>query len=423
MIFRPIINLFSRYADHCEKKADQLFKRIIFLDRTTAQKRLLDLMQYNLVVVNVWLEKEFKAYKYLKKRNRRHLYKNTQLIVQNFEQFCAQFQPDQTYLQEIVKKFNLQFSVELLQKLGYLAQIMAFLKPGQVYEYLESASFGKLLVDPHKEKMIGDCNQIVTFYVFLYSLKFPISDLNIKIIPGHVCLHFNGIDIEATNATFHQYETFEYLLSITELIATNLLDISDVRDAQNSITTRTLLKGSELAYCISSMRPLVEKNLQIAYQNLAIESARKKDFDTARFFLEKLQIPDLKKQIFHNAIIYYCDQHNFQKAKFYVSKLSELDMAKGDEMKRYVSEQEGHYYFKNGNLEHALSIFKSLNHSAMIKACYAQEFNKLQRRVAFVKTIEEAKKQKNTYARMLNLAQLMEDNDATEKIRKILHSF
>lgn len=421
-MFQPVYNPFSKYADKFEKKVDKLFKNFIFYDRATAQKKLLDYMQENLVVVDLWLEKEFKGYQYLKKFRRRRLYQNTQTITQKFEQFCGEFKVDTNNLKSIIKNYKLDFNAEKFEKITYISHIMAFLRPGHVYEYLEGASFRKLLVDLQKEKMIGDCNQIVTFYTFLYALKFPINDLKIKILPGHVCLHFDGIDIEATNGTFQQYEKFDYILNITELISTNLLDVSDFRDKTNLIEMRTLVKGAELAYSISSMRELVEKNLQISYQNVAIESSKAKDFSTAEFFLKKVHNQILKKQIFHNAVIYYCQQRNFSKAKFYVQKLAESGSEKVNEMNRYVLEQEGMYYFKNGNLSKALSIFKTLDNRQMIKACYAEEFNRLQKKIALVKTTEDVKRHKDEYNRMLDLAKLMEDESLAQKIHQVLRS-
>ena len=61
----------------------------------------------------------------------------------------------------------------------------------------ESSTFGKLLRNPNRESLIGDCNQIVTLYIALFALKFDVQLLQLKTYPGHVALHFDGIDVEA----------------------------------------------------------------------------------------------------------------------------------------------------------------------------------------------------------------------------------
>lgn len=418
---QPIFNPFSKYVDRLEKKTDRLLRKVAFLDKLETQTKILGLMQENLVVVNLWLEKEFKGYKYLKKGARRKMYANTEIIVRKFQEFSQNLQVDSNKVSALLQSFGVKLSGENFNKALHIVRIMAFLKPGQYYTYLEGASFGKLLKNIEKEKMIGDCNQIVTFYAFLYSLNFPISDLQIKILPEHVCLHFQGIDIEGTNGNFTKYEKFDYLMGICELISTNLLDVSDFRDKQIQLEKRVMLKGAELAFNISSLRELVEKNLQAAYHNLAIEAAEESDFDTAKFFLEKLQDADLKKGIFHNAVLYYCKQINFQKAKFYAEKLRESDIDGGNEMKKYALDQEGFYYFNQGNIHTALSLFKQNGNQQMVKACYAQEFNQLQKKVANLRTNAEAKNHKADYRKMVELARLMEDFELVDKLNRIVN--
>jgi hypothetical protein len=60
-------------------------------------------------------------------------------------------------------------------------------------------------------------------------------------------LHYKGVDIEATAGNFANYEKFDRLLPIAELISTNLLDISDFRDKQIQVNAREFLKGAQLA--------------------------------------------------------------------------------------------------------------------------------------------------------------------------------
>lgn len=321
-LLRKIFYFFSPYVNAFERRVDRFFRNIKSTSGVlVVNADLLKLMQEDLVGVSVWAERKYKGYKYLKKSVRRKLYANRNLIVQKFEEFCSAHVPD-----------------ERDERLRYLRQIAAFLRPGGVYEYLDTASFGKLLVNPDEGKMIGDCNQIVTFYIYLYSLKFSIQDLHIKILPEHVCLHFQSIDVECTSGDFLKYENGE-VLPVTEIVSTNLLDMSDFRERMGKISERDMVKAAQLAYAISSMKEVVEKNLQVAYHNLAVACLQEDDFAGAMFYADK----------------------------------------KGDEEMR--------------------------------QAIYAKKYNASVRRVAHVKTIEEARKYRQVYRDMLDLARKMGDRD------------
>ncbi|EKD63326.1 MAG: hypothetical protein ACD_51C00292G0001, partial [uncultured bacterium] len=216
-MFKWLLNLFSPYANPFEKKVGKFFKSIkANSNPIDVQMRLRDLMQENLVCVNLFMEKKYKNYKYLKKSVRKQMYANVQILNKEFDQYAA--------TQSVIPSIEMPKGME--EKIKHLYTIMSYLRPGQHYEYEKAANFGKLLKDPTKEKLIGDCNQIVTLYSHLYARKYPISDLKIKILPGHVCLHFEGLDIEATNGTFKKYEEFDYLLPITEIISTNIMDVT-----------------------------------------------------------------------------------------------------------------------------------------------------------------------------------------------------
>lgn len=414
-MYQPILNPFSTYTDKTEKKIDKLLKSLSYKNRFNIQKKLLILMQENLVAVNLWLEKKFKGYKYLSKGKRTRFYKNTDSIIAEFNAFINKFKFSDKQLFGILSYHGFTPSTpEIRTKVKYLYAIMNFLKPGERYQYLEGASFGKLLSNIAKEKMIGDCNQIVTFYAFLYSLKYPIRDLQIKLIPGHVCLHFFGIDIEATNGSFQKYEKFEQILPIIELISTNLLDTSDYRDKKLKIDAYSFVKAAELAHQISSHTEIVENNLKAAYHNLALEASNKHDYSTAKFYAAKIQDPALRMNIYKNAVIYHTKNNNFQKAGYFAS------LANDSELKRYILEQEGWYNFKNRNYSKAQKIFTRTANKEMVKACYAKQYNEIQKKISNLKTESEHKAHKADYKKMLFLAGKMEDYNLQENIRKIL---
>ncbi len=337
--------LFSPYVNGFERRVDRFF-RGIKSDSSGVEVRegLLKLMQENLIVTNVWLEKKYKGYKYLTKKVRRQMYADTEKIK---AAFLVEESLEMDQIRAMIGEAKAVFPNGDEEKLDYLGKIMSFLRPGKRYFYITTASFGKLLRDPAVEKLEGDCNQIVTLYIYLYSLKFPIEDLRIKLLPEHVCLHFREIDIEATNATFMRYEERE-VLPVTEIIATNLLDLADFREEVGAISPREFVKSAQLAYSISSLRSLVEKNLVIAYRNLALASLNSGNFESARFFAEKA----------------------------------------GD--------------------------------AAVMRACFAKEYNGLAAKVSGVKTVGDAKKFKSVYQRMLSLAGKLGDGKLENEIREVL---
>ncbi len=344
-----IILIFTPYVSFFEWKVDRFFTGVKSTDRLSdIKEELLLLMRKNLIVVNIWMERKFKGYEYLSKSKRRQMYENAQKISQKFLRFCETSKIDEIFVRNEIKENDLTYPEGGTDKIVFLRNIAEFLQPENLYHYIETSSFGKLLNDPEKEKLEGDCNQIVTLYIYLFSLRYDINELNIKLLPEHVCLHFRNIDIEATNGTFTRYRESTDVLPVTEIIATNMLDIPDFREEAVVMTPHVMVKSAQLAYATSSLRSLVEKNLHIAYENLGNTAYNAGDFNAAIFYFEKA----------------------------------------GD--------------------------------SEMLKSCYGKEYNSLVEKVSSVKTVEDAKRYKSTYERMLFLAQKMGDSGLEVEMRKIL---
>ncbi|MBN1494131.1 hypothetical protein JW911_00125 [Candidatus Peregrinibacteria bacterium] len=377
-VIKKIILFFTPYVNLFEWKVDLFFKHIKSTDSIfTIKRKLLELMQKNLIIVNIWMEKKYKGYIYLTKKARRKMYTDTLKIVEKFNKFRAE---------NPIEKISIDIPPANLEKVILLAQICEFLKPGKYYEYIETSSFGKLLRDPDKQKLEGDCNQIVTLYTYLYSTKFPLEDLQIKLLPEHVCLHFHGIDIEATSGELTKYEKFDHILPVTEIISTNLLDLTDFREDTQKISEHVFVKSSQLAYAISSLREIVSKNLNIAYHNLGIAALNTNNYETAVFYLSKTDDKESLKIAYHNASVYFLNQKNYTKAEFYADKTGNFD-------------------FKN----------------EIKKSAAAEEYNNLAKKVANIKTIEQAKQHKYTYQKMLDLAQKIGDESLINNVRDILN--
>ncbi|MEK7085563.1 MAG: hypothetical protein AAB953_00930 [Patescibacteria group bacterium] len=407
--------LFSQYVSPFEKKVDKFFKYIRSTDSLAAiRDKLLELMQENLIVVNVWLERKFKGYFYLSKGVRRQMYADVQIIVARLNEFCTATPIKVEDLRLLFQKSGWEFPNGDDQKLVYLYQIMRYLQPGVHYHYIKTASFGKLLKNPDKEQLEGDCNQIVTLYIYLYSLKFPLDDLKIKLLPEHVCLHFREIDIECTNGTFQKYTENREVLPVTEIISTNLLDLLDFREDVQTITPEVMVKSSQLAYALSSLKTLVAKNLDIAYHNLAVVSMNAHKFDTAIYYFSLANDQIQLTAVYRNAAIYYMQQHDFKKAAFYANKSGDTELT------RSIKQNEGVELYNKGQIDRALEIFSFLGDEKMKKACYQKQYNELVTKVAGVKTIEQAKSKKSIYQKMLSLAEKIGDDILEKSVKDTL---
>ncbi len=406
---------FSSYVHPFERKVDKFFRNVKSTDSISSIKdSLLALMQENLVIVSVWMEKKYKGYTYLSKSVRRKMYEDVEKIKMALADFEKNLVVGMEDLKALIDEKGLVFPVGDEEKLKYLFVIMQFLQPGRIYQYIQTASFGKLLRDPSVEKLEGDCNQIVTLYMYLYSLKYPLSDLNIKLLPEHVCLHFRNIDIEATNGTFQKYTENKEVLPATEIVSTNLLDLTDFREEVQVISPRVIVKSAQLAFAISSLKALVAKNLNIAYHNLAVGALKSNDFETAIFYLEKEGDPAGIKAAYHNGALYYLKNHDFSKARFFASKSG------NPELEKTIRYNEGVYFYEKGSINSALKIFTSLGDEKMKKACYAKMYNNLVKKVINVRTLPDVKSHKSTYLKMLDLARKMGDSNLEQSVKETL---
>ena len=367
-------HFFSIYEGPFEKKVDRFLSQI-------KQKTKLDwekLMQEDLVRLTIFLEYKFKGYKKLKRGYRKKLYTNAHLIQQDFQDFFEHL--------NIPSNLVASVSTELLhdERFLYLASIMAYLKPGEKLIYRESSNFEKLLRNPSVEKLVGDCNQIVTLYIYLYSLRYSVSDLQIKILPGHVCLHYRGVDIETTAGRLTEYEEYTFLSPVTEILAANLLDVSDPDEKQFSIHPHNVLQSAELALELSSHRPTVEKNLWIAYHNLAI---------------------------------FYAHKHQFEKAIFYANKSGDT------KLQTKLAHDFGVYDLKNKKYDKAREQFRKIGDLSSEKACDQTELSDLLKKMEGFKTVDQYKKQKSNLKRIKILASKLQEQKVVDFVDGLFKKF
>lgn len=391
---------FTQYAHPFEKRVNKFFNGVRGSGHAArTHNTLVKLMQQNLIVTNLWMERRFKNYRYLSKYRRRMLYQHSDTIAAAFDTFYQSFSVTEQQLRAPFLAHGVPFPEQAMQQLRCLLAITTFLQPGRYYHYIQSASFGKLLRDPSRERLEGDCNQIVTLYAYIYSRYFAIQDLQVKVLPDHVCLHFLGIDIEATSGQFTLYKEFDFVGPITELIAINLLDVSDFREMQAKVTEQTMLKAAELAFHLSSMRELVKRNLRVSYHNMALSKSQQNNFTSALFYAERSGNTQLVSSLCHNAALDAAKKNNFSKARLYAGKSGNT------ELQQYVITLEANSYLKKKQFTKARTLFSQVNNQEMVAATFQHEYNALYNKLPKnLRTIEDHKKYKATYTKLIAIA-------------------
>lgn len=265
---------FSRFNDRFEKKVYKTLHRINEkTPNTKVQKKFTKLLSQDLIRTLIILEWKFKGYTHLNKKRRSDLYKNCDQITKTFR-----------------KKY---LNNETVTPEKLLKQIQSFLSPapkGSII-YRASSSFDSLFSDPKHQTITGDCNQLVALYIYLYGQSYPITDLRLKLLPQHICLHHNGQDYECTNGTTTLYKKFDRIVQIPELIPVTLLDIADPKKRQHHLEPETILKSAQICHASFHDQRITRKNLLHAYHNAAIASLEEKNYSQSRQFFRKAKNP------------------------------------------------------------------------------------------------------------------------------------
>ena len=131
-MIKPIWNPFSQYADQQEKRVDKMLKKIAFVGVFEAQHKILELMDQNLVVLDLWLEARFKGYKYLTRSARKKMYRNSEKIVEALEKFVSELRVNDATIASQLRNVGLSLpeTAPGMEKLRRLYAIMLFLSPG-----------------------------------------------------------------------------------------------------------------------------------------------------------------------------------------------------------------------------------------------------------------------------------------------------
>ena len=368
-ILRRIYYFFAPYVNSDERAVGLFFKGLTErAPRATVQRRLGELLQRNIAVVNLWSEHRYKGYRYLTKRQRKELYANLQLIAEDFDAFYTNFELNADEVVTRVRRASPHAKGVQPDRARLLCAMTSYFSPRRgVYEYRVSSSFGRLLRNPNTEKLVGDCNQIVTLYLYIYSCYFDVTELQIRQLPEHVALHYRGVDIEATNGTLTNYNDRDdaTLQPIEEIVSINLLDTADSHFKTHEIDPADFLQASRFAYILSHDRSIVTHNLDVAYSMLVHALMKRHDYVKALAFAKQSKNHEFLSIVGHNGAVYYIQQKTYKKARQFAEYAPEKA-----ELVRQSYQSEGAHYFNARRYREALTAYEAIRDTDMIQRCY-----------------------------------------------------
>ncbi len=423
-IFQKLLYFFSHFTDPTERKVGKFFSKLSEKNVSYEHlEKLAHFVQNDLVVVNLWSERNFKGYDYLNKSKRKHLYENTQLILNDFNKYLLN--DTNSDVKSLIDKI-IKLGVDIsnikgnIEKLIYINQIMRYLSPySGRYAYRASSTFGELLKDPSTNKLEGDCNQIVTLYIYLYSRKYNVKDLRLLTYPGHVALHFFGVDIEATNGQFAHYDKPDQkILPIQEIISINLLDTTDSYFQTHKIPPESFLQSARLAYLVSSEKEIINNNLYVAYNNVVNEKLSKNDYVAALKYAKQSGKQQLINIVGYNGAAYFLNNDKFADARKFAAYSDDKQA-----LIKKIDYSEAIYAYNKNDYHRALKIFKSINENDMAKKCYEGLFVEEQKKLGKIQTNEDLKQNRLTIHKMRDYAKRSGNSELIEysdKIGKLL---
>ena len=414
---RRVFYFFSKYTDTNERSVGLFFKGLTeHSNQSHVRHQLYELMQRDIAVINLWSEYSFKGYKYLRKSHRKELYENLDLIATDFEAYRTSQDLEPGSVIERIKYAAPDAHPEHGRAL-LLQQIMNYLSPSRgVYEYKESSSFGRLLRDPAAEHLIGDCNQIVTLYIYLYSRYHDVRDLKIRLLPEHVALHYNGVDIEATNGTFANYSDREgqELMPIEEIVSVNLLDTTDSYLATHEVRAEDFLQSSRFAFILSHHRDIVKHNLDVAYTRLINILMGKHNYSQALTIAKASKNVELLGIVGHNGAVYSMQHHHYAAARRYAAH-----SLKRDELIKTSYHNEGIHHYQAHRYNDAIKAFEKLGDTSLVRKCYEALFFVEQDKLGKNLTSESIKAHSGTIKRMHNYAKKSGNKSLVDSVQSM----
>jgi hypothetical protein len=402
MSLSSIFYFFTPYTDAQERAVGSFFKGLTeHGDQSRTRSQLNHLLQRDIAVINLWTEYRYKGYHYLRKSNRKKLYANLQLIKQDFDRFYTSHSRSAEVAISHIQGLAPDANPDPKRAILLYALVDYFSPERGVYMYRNSSSFGRLLRDPSRKKLVGDCNQIVTLYIYLYSQYFNVSDLQVRTFPDHVALYYKGIDIETTNGTFVQYHDAKdsKLQPVQEIVSINLLDTTDAYLATHEVKAKDFLEASRLAFILSHDRDIVTRNLEVAYARLVNDLMKRNNYSQALKFAEASRDMTLLNIVGHNGASYEIEHHNYVAARRFARHAF-----KHDELIKASWQSEGSYYYQNQRYHDAIKAFKQLGDQKLVQQTYEALFFNEQRKLGSNLTTDTIKQHSKTVKRMRTYA-------------------
>lgn len=421
-ILQRIFYWFTPYVNEQERSVARMFSRVHeATPEHVISGALVAAMQRDVAALSLWSEHAYKGYDYLTKSMRRQLYENLNKIRDGFKEYAAAHPVSQDALLGQVSSFSgaTVLARSRPEKLAFLVSIMQYLHPGRgVYEYRESSSFGRLLEDPSKHRLEGDCNQIVTLYLYLYATKYDVTDLRIAAYPGHVALRFHELDIETTTGEFTQYSRDDLsVLPVQEIVSTSLLDTSDSYFRTHKVAAETFLEAARMAYLTSSDRKIAQGNLKAAYHNAVGELVEQRRYPLALKYAEQSHADDLIEIVGHNGAVYYMGRHEYDTARKFAAYTKEPSA-----LHKTIHHNEGAHYFGLKKYHEAITAFRRAGEESMVKQCYVGLFMKEQDVLKNVSTVDDLKAHAATVHRMREYAEKSGDVKLIQHASKLQKS-
>jgi tetratricopeptide (TPR) repeat protein len=232
--------------------------------------------------------------------------------------------------------------------------------------------------------------------MYLYSRYHDIRDLQIRSLPGHVAIHYNGVDIEATDGTFRQHDPQKGdTLPAEEIVSINLLDTTDVYLSTHDVAAKDFLQASRLAFILSHERDIVAHNLDAAYGRLINSLMKRNNYRQALKFAIASRDIKLLNLVGHNGAVHEMEQHNYAAARRFAQHA-----LKRDELTRNSWQSEGAYHYKAQRYHDAIKAFKHIDDQTFIRHCYQALFFEEQKKIGSDLTTDSIKKYAKTIKRM-----------------------
>ena len=409
-----MIYWFSTYLNGKERKIDSLVNKLKLgnIHNRDWRRGIVNFFYENPVETCIWFEYKYKGYSFLKKSRRRKIYETRDKIQVDFLDWYSKLEFQESLIDKMLP--NESLLLEEKKKLWKLVMIDNFLN-GK-YFYKESSAFWKLfpLKYDSRSQMIGDCNQIVSLYIWLFGLIDDSRNLQIKLLKNHVCIHMFGVDFEATNGHFMKYTEKSDVLDPENILAVNLLDIADPVEKKWDVNAVNTAKMHLIASLFDVDEDLVKENLRITYSNLGIFYLNQKNWEKARYFFWVAKDEEKIRYTYINESLAWADLHKYEKA---------LKIAKKTKDPEFELQIKKNYFIwltKQKQWKDARKLANSMQDKELYIYTYQMEFAELFEFLQKIKTKDKATSHKSKYERLLFLAKKIDNKEAVQSIQAIL---